>query len=155
MPLDGFTVRPASADDLAQLAPLVRAYHDFEGIQMDDGVRTSGLLTLLQDATLGQVLVACDEEALVGYVALCYGFSLEFGGRDGFIDELFVLPAGRGTGIGTALLREACEAGIRNGLRVVHLEVARSNDRARALYASMGFQARDQFALMSYRLPEN
>ncbi len=33
-----------------------------------------------------------------GYAALTFGFSLEVGGRDAFIDELFLIEAARGKG---------------------------------------------------------
>ena len=44
------------------------------------------------------------EERHVGYVVVTLGFSLESGGRDGFIDELYIAPAARGRGIGAKVL---------------------------------------------------
>ena len=40
----------------------------------------------------------------VGYLVLTLGYSLEYGGRDAFIDEVYIRSSYRGRGIGTAAL---------------------------------------------------
>jgi [ribosomal protein S18]-alanine N-acetyltransferase len=56
------------------------------------------------------------------------------------IFNLAVDIAHRRCGIGRALLQHALVIGYRNRARVAVLEVRRSNDAARQLYASLGFQ---------------
>ena len=81
------------------------------------------------------------ESQTVGYVVLTFGFSLEFKGRDAFVDELYVCPEKRGSGLGRALLR-ALEAEARaSGVRQLHLEVEIHNRAARKLYVGEGFAA--------------
>jgi ribosomal protein S18 acetylase RimI-like enzyme len=87
----------------------------------------------------------------VGYVVLSLGFSIEHGGRDGFIDDLYLVPAARGIGIGRALLAFAAAEAETLGIRMLHLEVEPGNERAHRLYRRNGF-AESGRRLMSRRL---
>lgn len=55
------------------------------------------------------------------------------------IEGICVLPAWRGHGIGTALIRAVAAEAQRQGYPSIRLEVVESNDRAQALYERMGF----------------
>jgi ribosomal protein S18 acetylase RimI-like enzyme len=52
---------------------------------------------------------------------------------------VWVAPAGRGHGVGDALLRRACQVAASSGARRVVLEVGDHNGPAQALYARHGF----------------
>lgn len=140
--------------DLDALVPMIRAYKDFEGFERDDAERVEALRTLLADPSRGAIWWICADGQRVGYVAVCFGFSLEFGGRDAFVDELYVVPEARGRGVGRAALAAAMRAAAAQGVRALHLEVGRTNARARALYESLGFDAREAFTLMSRSLDD-
>jgi ribosomal-protein-alanine N-acetyltransferase len=58
----------------------------------------------------------------------------------GEIANLAVDPAGWGSGIGQALLDAALDEGNRRGASAIYLEVRDSNERARRLYHSRGFE---------------
>jgi [ribosomal protein S18]-alanine N-acetyltransferase len=58
----------------------------------------------------------------------------------GEIANLAVAPSGWGAGIGRALLQHALDEGERRGAEAVFLEVRDSNERARRLYESSGFE---------------
>jgi ribosomal protein S18 acetylase RimI-like enzyme len=135
------------------LAPLVRAYHEFEHVVMSDAERNAAIAPLLEtESSWGRVWLIRFRSRVVGYVALCFGYSIEFRGRDAFIDELFIVPEARGQGIGGAVLallkREAASLGV----VALHLEVARDNERAKRLYGQGGFLARERYCLMSCQL---
>lgn len=59
---------------------------------------------------------------------------------EGEIANLAVAPEARGLGLGAALLDAALREARRRGVVMVYLEVRRSNDVARALYATRGFR---------------
>jgi ribosomal protein S18 acetylase RimI-like enzyme len=74
---------------------------------------------------------------------LTFGFSVEFGGRTGFIDELFVDVAHRRRGVGKTALRLATEQAASLGARVLFLEATPTNEAADRLYRGAGFGERD------------
>lgn len=142
-------LRPASPADLGALLPMVRAYHAFEQIRSSEVQRADAVRTLLNDERLGGIWLLVIDQNPLGYLALTYGYSIELGGRDAFIDEFFIEEAHRGKGFGRAALRRIQEIAAAANLRVLHLEVGQHNTRAARLYRECGFQARDRFHLMS------
>ena len=62
------------------------------------------------------------------------------------------MPGYRGKGFGTRVLEFIkAEAG-KYDVKVLHLEVSRSNKKARKFYTQAGFTAREKYALMSILL---
>ncbi|MGF1642035.1 MAG: GNAT family N-acetyltransferase [Thiotrichales bacterium] len=94
----------------------------------------------------------CLGQRPIGYVVLDFGYTIEFGGRDAFIDELFLEEARRGFGYGRAALEVLVSEAAALGIKALHLEVAHSNEPARRLYRTLGFDDRTRFSLMSKRL---
>ena len=81
------------------------------------------------------------ESQTVGYVVLTFGFSLEYGGLNAYVDELFVKPEFRGRGFGAqalAFLTLECQ---KLNIAALHLEVDADNHDAKVLYAKMGFES--------------
>src|SRR4051794_30925070 len=68
----------------------------------DETIVRSALRQLLSDNTVGRIWLILNNATPAGYLALTFVFSLEFGGRCAFIDELFIDRAHRGAGIGKA-----------------------------------------------------
>jgi ribosomal protein S18 acetylase RimI-like enzyme len=140
----------AGAAQLAALLPLVRGYHEFERVTMSDAERAAALAPLLEPgSSLGRVWLVRQGDEVVGYAALTFGYSIEFRGRDAFVDELFLVAQARGRGIGSAVLDRVKAHAAALGLVALHLEVARDNLQARRLYERWGFAAREQFHMMS------
>ena len=143
--------RLATPADQAKLLPLVRELWRHERMPWDDERTPAALARLLGDASLGRVWIAEDDEAhAVGYLALCFGYSLEYLGRDAFIDELYVDDAFRGRGVGRELIAVAEAACAELDVVALHLEVDDANPRAHALYRQLGFEAHER-ALMTKR----
>ena len=143
----------ASLEDSGTLLPLMRAYHEFEGIDATDAERLATIEPLLaRQENLGQVWFIETAGGTVGYIALCYCYSIEFGGRDAFVDEFFIAEAERGRGLGRQALERVKEEAARNGVKALHLEVARENTTAQKFYAKAGFRSRERFHLMSCQL---
>jgi GNAT superfamily N-acetyltransferase len=137
----GVSIARALAGDAPELLPLVDAFQREEGYAAGDAALRGAVAALLADPRAGSVLIARRAGCAVGYAALCFGFSIEYRGRDAFVDEIYVAPPERGAGLGRALLR-ALEAEARAcGVRRLHLEVEQHNDGARRLYVQEGFAA--------------
>jgi ribosomal protein S18 acetylase RimI-like enzyme len=143
--------RFASLADVPAILAHQRAYYAAEGYAFDVTVARAAIEGLLGDAERGRLWVLAEgdsgDDLIVGYLAVTFGWSLEWGGRDAFVDELYLAPSHRGGRIGRtaiALAEDACRAA---GVRALHLEVERENERGRALYARTGFADTDRLLL--------
>ena len=125
----------------------MRRFYREEGNPFRATRAREALLGLVRDPALGRVWLIRSGQADVGYVVLTLGYSLEFLGRDAFVDELYVLPSHRGRGLGKqamALLGKRCRA---LGVHALHLEVAQRNRTAQGLYRRFGFEKRGYFLM--------
>lgn len=114
---------------------------------LDEVAARATLAQLLGDLSFGRAWLICDEAAPVGYVILTLGYSLEFHGRDAFVDELFIEPGHRGSGWGRRTM-EFVEAEARSlGVRAIHLEVSQANGAAYGMYRRAGFEDRQRHLL--------
>jgi ribosomal protein S18 acetylase RimI-like enzyme len=146
------TIQLASKDDLSELLPLVRAYHEFEGIILTESNRKKSVQGLICNRSLGGIWLVCVDTKLVGYIALCSGYSIEFGGLDAFVDEFYISADYRGKGIGGKVLELIKKKAQMMDIRALHLEVSRSNTKAQTLYSKASFKAREKYLLMSVNL---
>lgn len=132
-------IRRADPRDAAALLGLMRLFGVEHGSGFDEARVSSALGPLLADPSLGVVLVACgDDGALAGYAVLTWGWSLESGGREALLDEIFVADRGRGTG--SALLSAVIEAARAADAQALFLETEAPNDRVRRWYLRHGFE---------------
>ena len=137
-------LRPVRHGELPELLDMLRRFYVEDRIPLDEPRVRRGLEQLLADAALGAVLFAEAEGERVGYLVLGWCFSIEQGGRHVLVDELYLEPAARGRGLGTALLAAACDWARGQGAEVARLEVNRHNPRAKALYLRHGFRDDDR-----------
>ena len=94
-------------------------------------------------------LIKAGDEA-IGYVALTLGYSLEYHGRDAFIDEIYIRESHRGKGAGARPIKFV-EAACRSlEVQALHLEVERANIKARAFYHKVGFEDHDRYLLTKW-----
>lgn len=143
-------IRPANAGDLETLVALMRDFYREDADPFDAKESQAAFAALLAEPSWGRVWLAEHESIVVAYAVLTLGFSMEFHGRDAFIDDLYVARAHRGLGIGNALIA-ACEKACKDlGVRALHLEVRPTNPAA-SLYRRLGFRDH-QHHLMTKRL---
>lgn len=145
-----FSTRLAVPGDLERLLPLVRELWKHEHMEWDDLRTPAALARLLGDASLGRVWISEDAGRAIAYLALCFGYSLEFFGRDAFIDELYVDPAYRNHGHGAHMLATVDEACAELGVRALHLEVDHVNERAKGLYKRAGYAEHERFLMTKH-----
>ena len=144
------TFRPGSPSDLETVLALHQAFFEEDGYPFREAEARANLARLVADPGLGRLLVMDDGGEVVGYLVVGFGFSLEFRGRDAFLDEIYVVPSHRGRGLGTRAIA-AAEATCREaGVRALHLEVERSKERTQGLYRRLGFAAHDRFLMTKW-----
>lgn len=125
--------------DHDELVELMLAFSLEVGSPLSKEHVSNALMPLLQQSALGEVLVAQESE-LVGYLVLSWGWGIESGGREALIDEVFVAPSSRASGIATKLVSEALARASALGTKAVFLETEDQNPRSRKLYERLGFE---------------
>jgi ribosomal protein S18 acetylase RimI-like enzyme len=139
-----------SAREADVLVSLARAFHEEDGHRLSTAGERA-LHAIAEGEPLARCWLIRLAEETIGYVVLTLGYSVEHGGRDGFIDDLYVIDAARGRGIGAAALEFAVAEATELGIRTLHLEAAPENERAIGLYRRRGFMENGR-RLMSLRL---
>ena len=133
------TIRPAGPPDVPVLVALMTAFYAESDYPLPPAPAARAFHALLDDARLGGVWLAELDGDAVGHAVLTVGFSMEYGGLRGFVDDLFVRPAHRGRGLAAALLGAVRRRCVDDGVRAVHVEVGRENGAARRVYHRAGF----------------
>lgn len=132
-------VRRAVPADLDTLVELAAEYCAADGHDFDDATVRAGFGPLLDDDRLGIAFVAVLDGAVDGYGVVTWGWSIEIGGLDVVLDELYVRS--KGGGVGTELIRRLeteCRA---RGVKRIFLETELPNEAARRLYEREGYVA--------------
>lgn len=144
--------RAATESDADTLLPFMREYYAFDGHAFDEHKARAALIKLLRDPSLGRVwliLANANEadkhektkrELPVGYIVLCFGYSLEWLGRDAFVDEFYLRPDYRGRGWGRTTMAFLEDAARKLNVTALHLEVMHHNTNALELYRKLGFE---------------
>jgi GNAT superfamily N-acetyltransferase len=137
----------AQPSDLETLVPLVRDYYEYDRHYFDESIVRAALTWFLNDETLGRAWLIEVNGVVVGYMILTLGYSLNYLGRDTFVDELFIQESWRGRGLGRAALAFLEAWGREHGVKALHLEVEQANTTARAVYQALGFEDHDQYLM--------
>jgi ribosomal protein S18 acetylase RimI-like enzyme len=143
-------LRPLAPADHDRLLAMAIAFNDEDNHPLSHGGHLA-----LQELVHGTRFAAgwmieAGSEA-IGYLVVTWSWSIEFGGRDAFIDEFYIEPAHRGRGHGSAILEAMVRLLDAEGVHAVHLEVEAGNPDAARLYRRHGFAGTDR-AILSRRL---
>lgn len=144
-----FTIRPATPADLPLIAQFIRDLADYE--KLADAVR-------FDDATLGEKLFGSRPYAEVvigeldaapqGFALFFHNFST-FEGRPGiYLEDLFVRPAARGSGLGKALLAHLAKLCVERDCARLEWSVLDWNTPAIGFYQSLGARLMDEWTVM-------
>src|SRR5688500_13361737 len=135
--------RKATLEDIDALVDLMQEFYAEDDYPLDRCWAAASFSAMLQDASLGGAWIVFQDTEAAGYVVLTIRFSMEYGGLDAFIDDLFIRPSYRGRGLGRALLNALFDDCARRSVLAVHVEVGHDNVAAKALYGSYGLEPYD------------
>jgi ribosomal protein S18 acetylase RimI-like enzyme len=141
---------PVGPADEGTLLELARAFHAEGGHPLSDrGAAAIGLIA--RGHPLGRAWLIHEAGVLAGYAVLGLGFGIEYGGADAFVDDLYLVPAARGRGLGEAVMVWLEGEARAMGLAALFLVVDPDNLPARRLYDRRGFEG-THWLLMAKRL---
>lgn len=142
-------IRPAAAADLPLIAALIRELAEYEKLAHE--VR-------FDEAVLGQKLFGARPYAEVaigerdgvaqGFALFFHNFST-FEGRPGiYLEDLFVRPEARGSGLGKALLAHLAALAVERDCARLEWSVLDWNEPAIGFYRQLGARAMDEWTTM-------
>src|SRR5262245_4391616 len=114
-------MRKASPDDVQQLVAMMEEFYAEGGYPLNHRRATDAFTALIADERLGYVFFIQADGRDVGYVVVTLCYSMEYGGPNAFVDDLFVRKPFRGAGLGTAALTEARAFCAKRGVRAIHV----------------------------------
>lgn len=135
--------RRATAEDMPLLVEMMREFYAESGFSMDSQWATDSFSALPADGSKGAAWLVFKNSRPAGYVVLTLCHSMEYGGSDAFIDDLYVRPDLRRYGLGREAFNALFAECGRRGVHAVHVEAGRDNVAAQKLYRSFGLGVPD------------
>jgi len=128
----------ADIEDLVKLLTILFT-QDIE-FEPDYEKQKAGLMQIISNPNVGEILVMKIDNKVVGMVSLLYSISTALGGKVAILEDMVMEPEYRSQGFGKELLHEAIQlAKDRNCLRLTLLTDF-DNERAQTFYRQAGFQ---------------
>ncbi len=135
--------KKAAAGDAVVLLEMMKEFYPHEQLLFDEKKLKTAFLSLTENPSLGDVWFILSGE-VIGYFVLTYVYSLEYGGKNALLDELFIKEQYRGKGFGRQTLKFIEEHCSRSGVHAVHLQVMKFNPDAKKLYELSGYEEVDR-----------
>ena len=141
-------IRPATPDDTAAIAALIRGLAEYERlteyVKLDEARLREHLFG---PRPFAEVLLAEEAGAVVGY-ALFFPVYATFRGEPAlYLEDLFVRPGHRGKGHGKALLRALARLTVERGYPRLDWSVLDWNEPSIRFYRSIGAAGMDEWTV--------
>jgi GNAT superfamily N-acetyltransferase len=141
-------VRPEDIDDvhamLCELADFERSLHEVSATTAD----LRAALFAEQPALFGHVAEAPDGSGLAGFAVWFLNYSTWDGHHGIYLEDLYVRPQHRGSGLGKALLTALAAECVTRGLTRLQWWVLDWNEPSIGFYRSIGAEAMDEWTVM-------
>jgi GNAT superfamily N-acetyltransferase len=145
------TIRFASVVDVPLIHRLIRGLAEYERL-VEDAVVTEADIrdSLFGDNPAAEVVIAEISGAAAGFALFFHNYSTFLGRRGLYLEDLFVLPAHRGQGVGRALMARLARLATDRNCGRFEWWVLDWNESAIRFYESLGARAMDDWTV--YRL---
>jgi len=144
-------MQPVQFKDLTALLGLMRALQEDDpwSVPFREEQALEALRNLVQHPEYGRAWLIHENAQVIGYIVMSFDFSLEYGGRNAWVDEFFIAKPFRGKGIGTQVLEFFEDAARDAGATAIHLEVNQGN-KAIDLYRRRGFTDHHRYLMTKW-----
>jgi GNAT superfamily N-acetyltransferase len=141
-------IRPARPQDVPAIHRLIRELADYEkSAGQVTGTEEDLRRSLFAEQPAVFAHVAEQDGAVAGYALWFLNYSTWLGQHGIYLEDLYVTPAVRGTGLGRALLAELARICVQRGYTRLEWLVLDWNEPARGFYRSLGAVAMDEWTV--------
>jgi len=138
--MSAFDITVVGEADLDDLLPLMRAYCDFYTVNPSDEALLALSRALIADPQReGMQFLARDGDGLAaGFATLFWSWDTTEAARIGIMNDLYVAPGARGSGLAERLIGECAGRCSERGAARLEWMTAPDNTRAQAVYDRVG-----------------
>lgn len=137
----GWQVREALAGDAHALGRLLHDFNsEYESYTPGPELIAERVAPLIES---GEVTALVGGESPEGLAVLRFRPSIWRNALESYLEELYVVPAERGNGLGRALIDAAMALALERGALEMHICTSTDDLAARGLYESLGFTNRE------------
>ena len=123
---------------------MMASFNAIDSYHFDPVIGAQNLTEFTSNESLGRFYLIKYQQLNIGYIALTFGFSFEYKGRDAFIDELYIKKEYRKHGIGKLAMDFIAIEAKKLNVNAIHLEVESHNENAYILYTKKGYQSNNR-----------
>ena len=141
-------LRFATPEDVATILRFVRELAEFERAA-DKVVATEALLheAMFGERPVAEAVMAERDGEPLGMALFFHNFSTWTGWRGLYLEDLYVTPAARGSGVGKALLSHLAAIAVDRGCSRFEWAVLNWNQKAIDFYKAMGAEPMDEWTV--------
>ena len=138
--MSGFAITTVGEGDLDELLPLMRAYCEFYEVDPPDADLLGMSRALIADPGREgvQLIARGDGDSAVGFATVFWTWQTLEAARLAVMNDLYVSPESRGSGLAEALIRACGEEARSHGAASLAWQTALDNERAQKLYDRVG-----------------
>ena len=127
-------------EDLEELLPLLRAYCDFYEVSPSDEALLAVSRALIADPEHEglQLIARGPDGRAVGFATVYWTWQTLSAARLAVMNDLFIAPAARGSGLADRLIAACRERAAEHGARELAWQTAKDNYRAQKVYDRIG-----------------
>ena len=136
--------------DIPELVELLKTLFEQEAeFKPNSEAQRKALSKIILDPTIGIILVARDDEKILGMINLLFTESSALGSKAAILEDMVVLSKSRSEGIGAKLIDYAISEAKKGGCKRITLLTDIENTKAQSFYQKKGFV---KSKMMPYRL---
>ncbi len=126
--------------DIPELVELLNSLFEQEAeFEPNSETQSKALSKIILDSKIGIILIAKDDDKILGMVNLLFTESTALGSKVALLEDMVVLSSSRGRGIGSQLIDYAISEAKKAGCKRITLLTDIKNTKAQSFYQKKGF----------------
>ena len=130
----------ATHSDIPELVELLKSLFEQEAeFEPNSETQSKALSKIILDPKIGIILIAKDDDKILGMVNLLFTESTALGSKVALLEDMVVLSSSRDRGIGSQLIDYAISEAKKAGCKRITLLTDIENTKAQSFYQKKGF----------------
>jgi len=136
--------REATIELETECLEMMSRYSQLNGKNFRETEKSRLYEAFIQNESLGKFWVITFSGNVIGYIILTFGYSFESGGREAFIDELYLNEEFSSRGLDKLILESVEFFAIKHDVKTLHIKGTQADMRHHKEYLKAGFTETNQ-----------